>query len=65
MAKYAVMVVLDLDVDVLDSTKASEVEDITKNTVQIYLEGRQRGVKIRMIRAKLLGLAEKKEGDAG
>ena len=58
--KYAVMVVLDLDVDVLDSTKPEEVENITKNTVEIYLAGRgERGVKIKMIRTKLLGLAEK------
>ena len=59
MAKYAVMVVLDLDIDVLDSTNASEVEEITKNTVEIYLEGRERGVKIKMLRTKLLGLVEK------
>jgi len=48
-----------LDIDVLDSTNASEVEEITKNTVEIYLEGRERGVKIKMLRTKLLGLVEK------
>jgi len=57
--EYAVMVVLDLDIKVLDSTKPEEVEEITKNTVEIYLEGRERGVKIKMLRTKLLGLVEK------
>jgi len=56
--EYAVMVVLDLDVKVLDSTKASEVEKIAENIVRIALEGAERGIKIKMLRTKLLGLTE-------
>lgn len=65
--EYAVMVVLDLDVKVLDSTKPEEVEKITENLVRIHLEGLVGSVgKIRMLRAKLLGLSEKLPGnDAG
>jgi len=54
--KYAVMVVLDLDVKVLDSTKAEEVEKVTENIVRIRLE-EEWGIKIKMLRTKLLGLA--------
>lgn len=57
--EYAVMVVLDLDVRVLDSTKASEVEKVTGNIVRMYLEGQKSGVKIKMMRTKLLGLVVK------
>lgn len=56
--EYAVMVVLDLDVKVRDSTKAEEVEKITGNVVRMHLDG-EHGVKIKMLRTKLLGLVEK------
>lgn len=56
--KYAVMVVLDLDIKILDSTKAEEVEKITGNVVRMQLEG-EHGVRIKMMRTKLLGLVEK------
>ena len=57
--EYAVMVVLDLDVKVLDSTKAEEVEKITENLIRIHLEGLVGSVgKIKMLRAKLLGLSK-------
>lgn len=55
--KYAVVVNLDLDVKVLDSTKAEEVEKITENIVRIRL-GDAEGVQIKMLRMKLLGLVE-------
>lgn len=58
--KYAVKVVLDLDVTVQDSTKASEVEKITENIVRIGLEGGERGIKIKILRTKLLGIPERK-----
>ena len=62
MTKYAVMVVLDLDIELLDDFKASEVEEITKERVKIEVETRGsggRGVgEIKMIRTKLLGLVE-------
>ena len=57
--EYAVMVVLDLDVKVLDSTKPEEVENILKKLIEINLEGITQGIKIRMLRTKLLGLVEK------
>lgn len=56
--EYAVMVVLDLDVKVRDSTKAEEVEKITGNVVRMHLDG-EHGVKIKMMRTKLLGLVVK------
>jgi len=60
--EYAVVVTLDLDIKVLDSTKPEEVEKITENTVRIALDNIERGTKIKMIRTKLLGLSEKLPG---
>ena len=60
--EYAVVVILDLDVKVLDSTKALEVEKITENIVRTKLEGGEKGVKVRTLRTKLLGLSEKLPG---
>ncbi|MBA7670180.1 hypothetical protein ES703_78324 [subsurface metagenome] len=57
--EYAVLVTLDLDVKVLDSTKAEEVEKITENVVRMHLDG-SHGVKIKMLRTKLLGLSKDK-----
>jgi len=63
-----VVVNLDMDVKVLDSKKASEVEKITKNIVRAGLEGGEKGIKVRTLRTKLLGSSEKlpamkEEGD--
>jgi len=55
--EYAVLVTLDLDIKVLDSTKAEEVEKITENVVRMLLEGKN-GVKIKFLRTKLLGLSK-------
>lgn len=57
--EYAVMVVLDLDVEVLDSTKPKEVEKITEIRVRTALEVDRRKIKVKMLRTKLLGLVEK------
>lgn len=57
--EYAVMVVLDLDIKVLDSTKPEEVEKITESTVRIRLD-EMFGIKIKMLRTKLLGLSKDK-----
>ncbi len=60
MTKYAVMVVLDLDVVLKDNKKVSEVEKATENIVRIYFEGEESRVKIKILRTKFLGLAEVK-----
>jgi len=59
MRKYAVMVVLDLDISIRDSTPSSEVERITENIVVVALRQPEKITDIRMLRTKLLGLAEK------
>lgn len=59
MIKYAVMVVLDLDVSVQAQIKAQDIEKHTETVVRAQLE--LAGVGIKMIRAKMLGLAEEKE----
>ena len=58
MTKYAVMVVLDLDVVLEDNKKVSEVEKATENLVRIYFEGNESRAKIKILRTKFLGLAE-------
>ena len=58
MAKYAVMVVLDLDIEVLDSMQASAVEKITETRVRTALEVDRRRIGIKILRTKLLGKAE-------
>jgi len=55
MAKYAVMVLMDLDVQVMDSTKPKEVEKITENRIRIALGVERRKLGITMLRTKLLG----------
>lgn len=59
MKKYAVMIVLDLDVEVLDSTEPREVETVAETRVRTALKVDSKKVKIKMLRTKLLGLAEK------
>ena len=61
MAKHAVLVTMDLNVDLLDSTPVEEVEKITKNTVRILVD-KNLGCEIKSLRAKLLGKAEKFDG---
>lgn len=60
MAKYAVMVVLDLDVTILSDSKGTleveKIEEVTKDRVRTGLEGS--GITIKMLRTKPLGLAE-------
>ena len=67
--KYAVLVVLDLDVAALDGEDARlKVEKLTEDRVRTGLETAGRGITIKMMRTKLLGLSEKlpageEEGD--
>jgi len=61
MAKYALLVTVDLNVDLLDSTPVEEVEKITKNVVRILVDKKD-GCEIKGLRAKLLGKAEKFDG---
>ena len=61
MAKYALLVTVDLNVDLLDSTPIKEVEKITKNIVRILVDKKE-GCEIKSLRAKLLGKAEKFDG---
>ena len=60
MSKYAVMVVLDLDISIRDSTPSSEVERITENIVVVALRQLEKITDIKMLRTKLLGLVEDK-----
>lgn len=60
--KYAVMVMLDLDVempDKLDHPKASEIESTTESRVRTSLEKAGNGIKIEVLRTKLLCKVEK------
>jgi len=61
MAKYALLVTVDLNVDLLDSTPIEEVEKITRNVVRILVDKKD-GCEIKSLRAKLLGKAEKFDG---
>ena len=61
MAKHAVLVTMDLNVDLLDSTPVEEVEKITENIMRI-LVNKNMGCRIKSLRAKLLGKAEKFDG---
>jgi len=61
MAKYAVLVNMDLNVELLDSTSIKEVEKITKNVVRILVDKKD-GCEIKSLRAKLLGKAERFDG---
>jgi len=61
MAKYAVLVSMDLNVELLDSTPVKEVEKITRNVVRILVDGKT-GLEIKHLRIKLLGKAEKFDG---
>ena len=58
MAKHAVLVTMDLNVGLLDSTTVEDVEKITKNIVRILVD-KKMGCEIKSLRAKLLGKAEK------
>jgi len=61
MAKYAVVINMDLNVDLLDSTPIEEVEKITRNVVRILVDKKE-GCEIKSLRTKLLGKAEKFDG---
>ena len=61
MAKYTVLVNMDLNVELLDSTSIKEVEKITKNVVRILVDKKD-GCEIKSLRAKLLGKAERFDG---
>ena len=58
MPKYAVMVVLDLDVDVQAQIKAQNIEEYTEDLLRVELEKTTQGIKINKIRTKMLGLSE-------
>ncbi len=58
MTKYAVMVVLDLDVDVQAQIKAQDIEKYTEDLLRVELEKTTQGIKINQIRTKMLGLSE-------
>lgn len=58
MIKYAVMVVLDLDVSVQEQIKAQDIERYTEDLVRVELEKTTQGIKINKIRTKMLGLSE-------
>lgn len=61
--KYAVMVVLDLDVAALDGEDAClKVEKLTEDRVRTGLETAGRGITVRKLRTKLLGLSEELPG---
>lgn len=62
MRKYAVMVMLDLDVSIAYGEKksTSEIENTTENRVRAALETKAKGIAIKILRTKLLGLAEDK-----
>ena len=59
--EYAVLVTLDLDVKVLDSTKAEEVERITAYIVRTLVDKRM-DCEVKNLGVKLLGKAEKFDG---
>lgn len=61
MAKYAVLVNMDLNVELLDSTLVKDVEKITRNVVRILVDGKT-GLEIKNLRIKLLGKAERFDG---
>ena len=61
MAKYALLVTVDLNVDLLDSTPIEEVEKITRNVVRILVDKKD-GCEIKSLRVKLLGKAEMFDG---
>ena len=70
MSKYAVMIILDLDVKMdFQASKALEkvpigkfveetVEGITKLRIKALIENKTKGLEIKMIRAKYLGIAK-------
>jgi hypothetical protein len=60
--KHAVMAVLDLDVEILDYPKPAEVERLTASKVRTGLENSGKGIKVKMLRTKFLGLSEKLPG---
>ena len=53
MAKHAILVMVDVDANVLDSTPVEEVEKITKNKIRILLNGRK-GLKVTRMSTKYL-----------
>lgn len=61
MAKHAVMMLLDIDIELpetnsdLDVDTCTFVETITENTVKEVLEKRTKSIKLKIIRTKYLG----------
>ena len=60
MRKYAIMVVLDLDVTIAYGEKKtrSEIENTTEDRVRTALETKAKGIKVEMIRTKFLSVVE-------
>jgi len=61
MAKYALLVTVDLNVDLLDSTSIKEVEKITAHIVRTLVD-KKMDCEVKSLRVKLLGKAEKFDG---
>jgi len=61
MAKYAVLVTMDLNVGVLDSTSIKDVEKITAYIVRTLVD-KKMDCEVKSLRTKLLGKAEKFDG---
>lgn len=61
MIKYAVLVNMDLNVELLDSTPVKDVEKITERIVRILVD-KKMDCEIKNLGIKLLGKAEKFDG---
>jgi len=61
MAKYAVLVNMDLNIKLLDSTSVREVEKITRHVVRVLVDNKM-GCEIKNLGIKLLGKVEKFDG---
>ena len=57
MAKYAVSVVIDLNISLRESTRADEVERITGNTLRILVD-KKSGCEIKRLTTTLFGKAD-------
>jgi hypothetical protein len=58
MAKYSILAIIDLNVEVLDSTPIDEVELVTRKKLEILVD-KKRGVEIKNLRTHFLGTPEK------
>jgi len=61
MIKYAVLVTMDLNVGLLDSTSIKDVEKITAKIVRILVD-KKMDCEIKNLGIKLLGKAERFDG---